>query len=257
MNYMNYAIDLKNVSYAVEGKIILKDINLAVREGVFLGVVGPNGGGKTTLLKIILGILTATSGSVRVFGATPAELRGTGKIGYLPQHINIDPNFPASAMDVVLMGGHKNGKLFYNNRDKEEAKRCLDLMGMLSKKDKAFGSLSGGEQQRVSIARAFVANPQLLILDEPSTGIDTVGQENFYDFLKEMRKKQSLTIIMVSHDIGAIDTYVDDMACLNNAIHYHGPPSDIQTPDLLKKLYGKDVELIKHGHECDNCERIK
>jgi zinc transport system ATP-binding protein len=254
---MNYAIQLENVNYAVESREILKDINLAVREGVFLGIVGPNGGGKTTLLKIILGILKANSGTAKVFEVAPAELRGTGKIGYLPQHTNIDPNFPATAMDVVLMGRYKSGKIFYDKGDRESAERCLDLMGILSKKNKPFGSLSGGEQQRVSIARAFVSNPRLLILDEPSTGIDAVGQENFYAFLRDLREKQSITIIMVSHDIGAIDIYVDDMACLNNVIHYHGRPSDITGPEIFRRLYGKDVELIRHNHECDTCERVK
>lgn len=250
-------VELKNVFYSVDGKTILKNISLTIEGGSFLGIVGPNGGGKTTLLKIILGLIKPVSGTVMILGKKPEEVRGTGLIGYLPQNLMAGKNFPATAMDVVLMGTYKKGKIFYSDEDKENAIDILKTMSMFEKKDKLYGSLSGGEQQRVCVAQALVSRPSLLVLDEPSTGIDVVGQEDFYLLLKELKAKLQLTVIIVSHDIGVISSYVDNFACLNTTIHYHGKAKGVDLEELMHGLYEKKIDIIKHHNHCEECERKK
>lgn len=251
------AVEIKNVFYSVDGKTILKNISLFVEEGSFLGIVGPNGGGKTTLLKILLGLIKPESGTVIISGRKPEDVRGTGVVGYLPQNLMVEKNFPATAMDVVLMGTYKKGKIFYSDEDRENAIDILKTMSMFEKRDTLYSSLSGGEQQRVCVAQALVSKPSLLVLDEPSTGIDVVGQEDFYLLLRELKDKLKLTVIIVSHDIGVISSYVDNFACLNTTIHYHGKAKDVDLEELMHGLYEKKIEIIKHQNHCEECERKK
>ena len=209
---MSEAIRIENVSVTVKRKEILKNINLVLREGNFLGIVGPNAGGKTTLIRTILGLNRPSAGTVRVFGKDPEALHGTETVfGYLPQHMNIDPQFPASALDIVLMGRYREAGLFRwpGRADREKAVACMAMLGVEDLQHVQYHQLSGGQQQRISIARALAGEPKILILDEPSTGIDVVGQEDFYHLLKGIKKKMNLTILMVSHDIGAVTAYVD------------------------------------------------
>ena len=257
---MSIAINIKNVSLSVKNKEILKNINISLEEGHFLGIVGPNGGGKTTLVKIILGLISPTSGSVSVLGALPEALRaGNGFFGYLPQHLNIDPNFPATALDIVLMGRYnKTGFLRWpGGKDRDKAMQCMSLLGVENIRDMQFSQLSGGQQQRVSIARALAGDPKILVLDEPSTGIDVVGQEDFYHLLKGLQKKMNLTILMVSHDIGTVTTYVDEISCLNINLYYHGNPLGALTDKVMTSLYGKHFDLLMHTDICDKCERLR
>lgn len=257
---MNSAIDIKNVSVSIKGREILKNINISLQEGHFLGIVGPNGGGKTTLVKLILGLIKPTSGSVAVFGAPPeALIAGNGLFGYLPQHLNIDPNFPATALDIVLMGRYrKAGFLRWpGGKDKEKAMEYMSMMGVEGLRDTQYSQLSGGQQQRVSIARALAGEPKILILDEPSTGIDVVGQDDFYHLLKGFQKKMNLTILMVSHDIGTVTTYVDEISCLNINLYYHGNPLGALSDKVMTSLYGKNFDLLMHADACDKCERLR
>ncbi|GAB4411111.1 MAG: metal ABC transporter ATP-binding protein [Thermodesulfovibrionales bacterium] len=253
------AIEIKNISVSLGGKEILSDINLNLEDGRFLGIVGPNGSGKTTLLRVILGLIKPTSGMVRVFGKGPLEMAKKGTFGYLPQHLNVDASFPATALDVVLMGLYGRSGIFRKSTkgDKRKAEDMLTTMGMMGYEDHIFGTLSGGQQQRVSIARALIGEPKILILDEPSTGIDVVGQEDFYHLLKGIQRRLNLTIIMVSHDIGAITAYVDEIACLNRTLHYHGSPLGALNDEVLKNLYGKSMEIIMHTRLCEKCERLQ
>ncbi len=253
---MSNAIEIDNLTVSLSGKEILSGINLVLQEGRFLGIVGPNGGGKTTLLKVILSLVKHVSGKVSVFGKTPGEAVKEGVFGYLPQHMNVDSDFPATATDVVLMGLH--GKFKRSPRDgRKKAEDMLETMGMASFAGHSFGRLSGGQQQRVSIARALVGEPRLLILDEPSTGIDAVGQEDFYHLLKGLQKRFGLSIVMVSHDIGVITSYVDEIACLNKTLHYQGSPLGALNEEVLRELYGKSMEVIMHSHLCEKCERLQ
>lgn len=253
------AIEIEGLYYRIGNKDILKDINLVLEEGRFLGIVGPNGGGKTTLLKIILGILKPSGGSVKIKEMGPSEAIKRGIFGYLPQALKVDLNFPARAVDIVLTGLY--GKIglmkFPSKEQRKEAIEVLQVMGMENFAFETFGNLSAGQQQRVLAARALVAKPEILILDEPSTGIDVVGQEDFYHLLKGLQKKMNITIIMVSHDIGALSGYVDEVACLNRTLHYHGSPVYALSEEVLLKLYGRSVDIMLHSEACERCERLK
>lgn len=257
---MSIAIRIEDLSVILKGKEILKNINFTLKEGLFLGIVGPNGGGKTTLIRAILGLIRPSSGTINIFGQNPASLLGEKVVfGYLPQHLNIDPNFPASALDIVLMGRYRKTGLFRwpGRKDREKAIEYLSMMGVENLKDAQYNQLSGGQQQRVSIARALAGEPKILILDEPSTGIDVVGQEDFYHLLKGLQKKMNLTILMVSHDIGTVTTYVDEISCLNINLYYHGNPLGALDNRVLTSLYGKNVDLLMHSDVCDKCERLR
>lgn len=253
------AIEIRNLAVTLSGKEILKDINLSLEEGKFLGIVGPNGSGKTTLLKSILGIIEPSAGGIRVLDKPSGECLKEGIFGYVPQHLNLDINFPARAIDVVTMGLYGRLGLFRwpSKKDKEKALEYIALIGMSGHENFQFGEMSGGEQQRISIARALVSNPKILILDEPSTGIDVVGQEDFYHLLKGFQKRLGLTIIMVSHDIGAVTAYVDQIACLNKILYYHGAPLGALDEKVLERLYGKNVDILIHSEVCDKCERLR
>jgi len=256
---MTKAVDMRNLTVILSGREILSGINLDLDEGKFLGIVGPNGGGKTTFLRVILGLVKPSAGEVLVMGKEPKEIVKRGAFGYLPQHLNVDPDFPATARDVVLMGLAGRAGLFRrpSGKDVQKAEEMLVIMGMSGYEKHTFGSLSGGQQQRVSIARALIGDPKLLILDEPSTGIDVVGQEDFYHLLKGIQKRLDLSIIMVSHDIGVISTYVDEIACLNGTLHYHGNPLGAFNDEVLRELYGKSMEILMHSTLCERCERLK
>jgi zinc transport system ATP-binding protein len=258
-NDMNKSIEIQELTVVLNGREVLSDISLGLDEGGFLGIVGPNGGGKTTFLRVVLGLVKPTKGKVLVFGKTSKEAVKKGFFGYLPQHLNVDADFPATTRDVVLMGltGRAGAFRRHSREDGEKAVEMLATMGMSGYENHIFGALSGGQQQRVSIARALISDPKILILDEPSTGIDVVGQEDFYHLLKGIQKRLALSIIMVSHDIGVISAYVDEIACLNRTLHYHGNPLGAFNDEVLRELYGKSMEILMHSALCDRCERLK
>jgi len=253
------AVAIEDLSVAIKGKEILKNINFTLEEGIFLGIVGPNGGGKTTLVRAVLGLLTPTKGTIKIFGKSPMSLIGRNFFGYMPQHHNIDPNFPARAIDIVLMGRYRfSGFLRWpGKKDSKKALEYLSIMGVEKQAYDQYSRLSGGQQQRVSIARALAEEPKILVLDEPSTGIDVIGQEDFYHLLKGLQKRLKLTILMVSHDIGTVTTYVDEIACLNITLHYHGNPVGALDKKVLSSLYGKGVDLLVHSDVCEKCERLR
>ena len=253
-------IDIDNLSVNLNGKEVLKKINLSLEEKKFIGIVGPNGGGKTTLLRTVLGLIKPSSGEIRIFGKSPKEILKNGNIfGYLPQTLKIKTHFPIRVKDVVMMGRYgRIGTLRWpKEEDKKKTLEYLAIMGIEELKNEPFGNLSGGQQQRASIARALAGEPKILILDEPNTGIDVIGQEDFYHLLNGLRKKIDLTIIMASHDIGTIPTYVDDIACLNNTLHYHGNPLGALNETILTSLYGKSVDVLMHTDICEKCERLR
>jgi zinc transport system ATP-binding protein len=236
-------VGITDVWVRYDGATVLEAISLSVERGDFLGIIGPNGGGKTTLLKVILGLIKPTDGTVRVLGQTPERSRH--HIGYIPQHNLFDRDFPINVRETVLMGCNGTAGLFrrYSREDKERAQEALRTVGMLSHQHHQLGKLSGGEQQRVFIARALVGRPKLLLLDEPTASVDSSMQTEFYELL--VRLKKDMTIIMVSHDISAISIYVDKIACLNRQLYYHG--SREITPEVLEATYKCPVQLIAHG----------
>jgi zinc transport system ATP-binding protein len=236
-------IELNNIWVQYDGITVLEGINLIVKQNDFLGIIGPNGGGKSTLLKVILGLIIPDKGTVRIFDENPRYSRKY--IGYVPQYSLYDLNFPISVWDVVLMGrlGHTGLFKKYHDEDKKAVHKALDTVEMLEYKDRQIGNLSGGQRQRVFIARALAANPKLLLLDEPATGIDTHMQTEFYELLEAL--KTSMAIVLVSHDISVISVTVDKIACLNHKLFYHNSKELIA--EDLEQVYQCPVEFIAHG----------
>jgi len=237
------AVSIKNLWLFRDGHTVLEDINLDVIEGDFLGLIGPNGGGKSTLLKILLGLIKPDRGEVRIFGLPPKEARKM--VGYMPQKNVFDKAFPVTALEVVLMGRCTSAGLLkrYRPEDRQAALRALEAVGMQDHEKTEIGSLSGGEQQRVFVARSLVSEPRLLLLDEPTTGIDAAQQAEFYDLLRKLNEK--ITIIMVSHDLSAVSKYVSKVACLNQKLYYHGTKE--LTSEDIERAYRCPVDMIAHG----------
>jgi zinc transport system ATP-binding protein len=241
-------IEINDCDFSFEKEAVLKDVNLSVPHGDFVAIIGPNGGGKTTLLKLILGLLTPTKGHILVDGKPPQK--AASSIGYVPQNTYINRSFPITALDVVLMGMlNSKRESNFSKGDKTEALRALERMEMLDYADRKIGTLSGGQRQRVFIARALVSGPKLLLLDEPTASIDAKGQADFYRLLKELNT--DITILLVSHDLLLISNYVKSVACVNKQLYYHNH-AEI-TGEMLENMYTGStgeacpVELIAHG----------
>lgn len=243
-------IQIDNLDFGYNGQNVLEDVNLTVKAGDFIAMIGPNGGGKTTLLKLMLGLLNSNRGRIRVMGQAPSRV--SHQIGYVPQDVNINRSFPITALDVVLMGKLAPGNRWSNTsrQDRLDAMEALDRIDMAGHAQRRIGELSGGQRQRVFIARALVTRPQLLLLDEPTASIDTKGQTDFFSLLK--RLNENITIIVVSHDLLVVSIYVKSVACVNRRLHYHHQ-AEI-TGDMLETMYPCTVEetcpveLITHGH---------
>lgn len=248
-------IDIKNVSFAYDKQMILEDINLSVEKKDFLAIIGPNGGGKSTLLKLILGINTLKKGSVSVLGKEPSK--SLTQIGYVPQNTNVNTDFPIKVIEVVMMG-HVGGKKPLFGYGKDEimcAMGALSQVGMEEFAQTKIGSLSGGQRQRVMIARALCAHPQILILDEPTSSIDISGQRSIYELLRVLNK--SITVIVVSHDISVILEYANKAAHVNKTLSYH----DISDKQKTFHTHGTnghfcEIELLQMlgAESCDTCE---
>ena len=233
-------VEISHLCYSNDGIDILHDINLTVNKGDFISIIGPNGGGKTTLLKLILGLLKPTRGTIEIKKNKWVN-SGDSAIGYVPQHVNHNLSFPATALDVVLMGNHKPGRRFrFGNTaaEREGARATLGKLGIRDIADRKIIALSGGQRQRVLIARALVSQPKLLVLDEPTASIDTKGQTEFYELLVELNKE--LTILMVSHDLLVVSKYAKSIACLNRRMHYH--QSFGSSGEVLDAFYSCSVE---------------
>ena len=236
-------VKLENVWVHHDSVPVLEAINLSIESNDFLGIIGPNGGGKTTLLKVILGLIKPSRGRVTVLGMSPE--RGRKYIGYISQVNLFDHDFPISVLEVVLMGRYNKSGLFqrYSEEDRKTAIAALKTVEMLGYKDRQVGKLSGGEQQRVFIARALATSPELLLLDEPTASIDPTMQAEFYELLDKL--KETMAIVLVSHDISAVSIYVNEIACLNRQLFYHG--SKEVTAEELEKTYHCPIQLIAHG----------
>jgi zinc transport system ATP-binding protein len=235
------AVEIKDVSLKFNDLSVLHDIDLSVEENDFIAIIGPNGGGKSTLLKIILGLLTPDTGEVKVFGKEPSKARNL--IGYLPQKVSFDPEFPINVFDTVLSGRYRGLFKGYLKDDKDAVIQALKDTELLELKNRQISKLSGGQIQRVFIARAIVRQPKLLIMDEPMSSIDPEMQNSFYKLLSQLKDK--MAIILVSHDVGAVSSQVDKIACLNRKLFYHGPVEE--SAEGLEEVYKCPLELISHG----------
>lgn len=236
-------VSLKDIWVDYNDLTVLEDINLSIYHHEFLGIIGPNGGGKTTLLKAILGLVQPAKGEIKILGMKSEE--GRKYVGYIPQYCLFDREFPISVWEVVLTGrlGRCKCCKTYSKEDKKKAQQALNIVGMLELKGKQIGKLSGGQQQRVFIARALVIEPKILLLDEPLASIDTPLQTGFYELLERLKEK--MAIVLITHDLSAVSIYVDKIACLNRRLFYHNS-KEIRVEDL-EATYHCPVDLIAHG----------
>ncbi|MDQ3239280.1 MAG: metal ABC transporter ATP-binding protein [bacterium] len=248
-------VEVRNLNFSYKDELVLKDIHLEIKKGDFLGIIGPNGSGKSTLLRIILGLLKPTSGEVVLFGDELKKFKNWSKIGYVAQKATqFETKIPVTVYELVSQGRIGRSKLFsfFDNNDKNCIYKALESVGLSEHGDSLITELSGGQQQRAFIARALSSEPELLILDEPTVGVDVQAQDDFYELLSKLHTNSNnenlLTLIIVSHDIDVIVNEVNKLVCLNNTMVYHGTPRDFIKEDYLTKLYGKTRKFILHGH---------
>ncbi|MBI9078009.1 MAG: ABC transporter ATP-binding protein [Desulfatibacillum sp.] len=240
-----YDIELDGVSFGYTRQPVLSNVRLQVERGEFASIVGPNGGGKTTLLKLMLGLLQPDTGSVNVLGVSPEKARL--RVGYMPQYSHLDPQFPVTVMDVVLMGRLRKGAmLMYSKKDREAAMACLEEVQLAELANNLYSELSGGQRQRVLIARALCCQPDLLLLDEPTSNVDPDMQQSLFDMLQKLNKR--MTILLVSHDLGFVSQVVRSVICVSREVVVH-PTSELDGT-LIKEIYGGDCRLVRHDHRC-------
>ncbi len=242
LTYMVPLIDIRHLTVGYDENIILTDVSLTIHDRDFIGVIGPNGGGKTTLLKAILGLIPPFKGEV-IFHACMTE-GNHHRIGYLPQINNIDRKFPISVAEVVKSGLMSRKRIIkkYSAKDLEFAGQLMNQMGIYEIRNKAIGELSGGQIQRALLCRALVNRPKLLVLDEPNTYVDNRFEKELYEKLRKLNEE--IAILLVSHDLGTISTYVKSIACVNHSLHYH--PGNKITPELME-AYECPIQIITHG----------
>ncbi|MBU8910401.1 MAG: ABC transporter ATP-binding protein [Desulfobacterales bacterium] len=240
----DHEITLKNISFAYKQRNVLENVDLVIKKGEFASIVGPNGGGKTTLLKLILGLIKPDKGVIRIFGKPPDKVRQ--QIGYMPQYAHLDMNFPAIVMDVVLMGRLKKSNLWFSRKDKNEVLTAIDEVGMTAFVNTEFNELSGGQKQRILIARALCSNPAVLLLDEPTANVDHETEENLFSILQKLNSK--MTILLVSHDLGFVSKYVKSVICVNRQVVIH--PTTLINGAMIKDIYHGDLKMVRHDHRC-------
>lgn len=251
--------ELKNIDYFFDNKQVLENINIKINKGDFLAIVGPNGAGKSTLLKVILRLLPLQNGEIFIDGKSyKKNTQSALKISYVSQKANaFRAGFPASVREVVLSGLTKTKKLFqrFNKEDEKLIEDVLRRLNIHHLIDKNIAELSGGQQQRILIARALISNPSVLILDEPTNGIDAKHVSEFYETLERL-KQEGITIILVTHDIGVVADTATKVACLNKHLHFHGSTEEFKSLDEVEisKIYGHPVKFVDHQHNRTCCE---
>lgn len=246
-------VEMKNVNFTYERQRVLEDINITIEQGSFLGLVGPNGSGKTTLLKCLLGLLKPQQGEIKLFGQPIQKFRNWHEIGFVSQKANsFNTGFPASVFEVVSSGLTSRLGLFkfMNHKDRKRVYEAIEAVGLGEFTRRNIGELSGGQQQRTFIARAIVSNPKLLILDEPTVGVDAKTVQSFYDMLLTLNKDLGITLILVTHDIGTITDKVSHVACINKHLHFHGNSMEFESlkDDEMSDFYGHSLHVLSHDH---------
>lgn len=240
-------VETHGLEVRLDGRRVLWDIDLAIPPGRFVGIIGPNGAGKTTLLRVLLGLVPPATGEVRVFGYPPREARRRGlRVGYVPQRPAFDPYFPVSVWDVVAMGRTPRLGWFRwpGAEDRRQVARALAMVGMTGKERRRLAELSGGEQQRVFLARALASEAQLLLLDEATTGLDLPAQHELYVLLHRLRDDLGLTIVAVSHDLLELAAHADELVCVNGTTHIHGNPQVVLHSHELRQAYRCEFDFL-------------
>ncbi len=234
-------IIIEDVSFKYNREEVISKAHFHIDRGSFVCFIGPNGGGKSTLAKLILGLLKPTEGYISIFGQSPLKARG--RVGYVPQYTNFDLEFPINVIDVVLMGRLKKGSLFYNKQDRDAARNALKSVDLEGFENRHFSELSGGQRQRVLIARAISANPEVLILDEPTSNIDATTENMLYKLLFKLNNR--MTIILISHNLTFVSENVKKVICINKEVKIH-PTGDI-TSCSIDKLFSHPVKFVEHS----------
>lgn len=242
---------VENVSFSFNGLEVIQNVSFAISPGDFVALIGPNGSGKTSLIRIILGILKPSTGRVVLLGQELSQFTQWQRIGYVPQKAtHMDPYFPASVREVVAMGllSKKRFPRLFTRQDEAAIDRALDQVDMKALKNRRIGELSGGQQQRVFIARAIVNGPDVLFLDEPTAGVDADTQARFYEMLADLNRKEGLTIVLITHDFGIITKHVNKVACLNQRLFFHGTHDEFCSSSVVQELLHGEHHLICHRH---------
>ncbi|MDD3804314.1 MAG: ABC transporter ATP-binding protein [bacterium] len=236
------AVSIENLSVAISGNIVLEDVNLIIRKNELVSILGPNGSGKTTLLRAVLGFCPIKSGKINIFGRDVGSDKNL--IGYVPQYMERKSDFPLSVKEVILYGMYSGCFRNFSENDNEKADRFIEKFSLAELKKRRFAELSGGEAQRVLLARALVGDPKILLLDEPTASADRKSQDDFFALLEELQKK--MAVVLVTHDLGAVSTHIKRIVCLNKTVNYDGP-----TEEGLSKLdetYRGKINIISHSH---------
>ncbi|RLA70285.1 MAG: zinc ABC transporter ATP-binding protein [Epsilonproteobacteria bacterium] len=243
-------IHVEALNYFVGKQEILSDISCDIEQGDYVALIGPNGGGKTTLVKMILGLQTPSSGKIDIFGIDRKHFKSWHKVGYVPQNVSLfDNNFPLSVYEAVSLGLAAKKSWFskINQEEKIQIEEAIHIASIEEFRDKNLSELSGGQRQRVMIARALVSQPEILILDEPSTGVDIASQHKFYDFLRRLNREQNLTIIFITHDLGVIADDVTHVLSINQKLVYSGTAETMLSCEAVSEVYGTKAHVV-HTH---------
>ena len=252
MKFSVALFDVSSLSLVKSSQTILSNISFTIRKGEYCAVIGPNGGGKTTLFRLILGLQKPTSGEIKLFGKPIKAFKEFYKIGYVPQRATlVDSSFPATVKEVVAMGRLSLKKGFFSQsaEDKRAIEEAMALMDVSDLKGRLIGELSGGQRQRVMIARALASYPEVLILDEPNTGVDVASQQKFYTLLRRLNKEKQLTILFITHDVGVIADDIDRLFTVNRTLLTCNNPKEALSCDEMSRLYGIEAHLVhKHHH---------
>ena len=253
VNFRVPIFDVENLNFNVRDQQILSQISLQIFNGDYIAIIGPNGGGKTTLVRMLLGLNEPSSGTIKLFGKKLSEFKEWSKIGYVPQRASlVDANFPATVLDIVNMGRTAKRSLFsrVNDDDKQAVDDAIKKMDIENLKDKMIGTLSGGQRQRVMIARALASKPEILILDEPNTGVDAVSQKRFYELLGKLNREENMTVLFITHDIGVIADDIGRLFTINQKATICNNPKEALSCEDMTELYGIEAHLIhNHKHE--------
>jgi len=247
------AIDIRDLWFSYNGQPVLRDVTLSVTPGELVCMIGPNGSGKTTLLKLMLGLLRPDKGTVRILGQSPTDARPM--VGYTPQYTAFDANFPACVMDIVLMGRLGRTRMLgpSGKADRAAAVEAMNEVDLYHLRHRWLGELSAGQRQRVMIARSLVAQPKLLLFDEPTASLDAGVQNEFYQMLENLTRR--MTLVVVSHDVAFVSERVGKVVCVTGTVAVH-PTADL-TGDMMRDLYGQDIRLVRHDHDCRREHREK
>jgi len=251
MKFISPIFEVKNLFFQANKQKILEDISLAILPGDYCAIIGPNGGGKTTLIRLLLGLEKPTKGEIKLFGQKLSRFKSWNKIGYVPQRAaQLDQNFPATVLEVVKMGRIAKQGLFKRatQEDSDAIAEAMYKMDVSDIQDKLIGELSGGQRQRVMIARALASKPEVLILDEPNTGVDVVSQQRFYKLLKELNQNENMTIVFITHDIGVIADDIGRLFTVNQNLLTCNNPKEAIRCEEMSALYGIDAHLIHNHH---------